>query len=216
MFDRDVLVINMRKSGAIATGRRIRSITSRFINVTRVDMVIHWCVPMQDLAAMANACPNIAWLDLRWERPSPHASACLEAMFNNGLSKLKRLELQNYATVTDDALKAMARKCGELTEMTIGYAASREITDVGMEALANGCRKLKEVTITNVNFGITGKGLIALAKGCKDLKRIEVQCKKIVDLWCFQSNFEWACRKSFVWTVDDYPTLEWTCIVASA
>ncbi|CAA2973046.1 EIN3-binding F-box 1-like [Olea europaea subsp. europaea] len=94
-----------------------------------------------------------------------------------GLGKLSIRESSSTRGLTDFGLKAIARGCPSLRELSIWHSSS--IGDEGLLEIANGCHLLEKLDLCHCS-AVTDKCLLAIAKNCPNLASVTIEsCSNI-------------------------------------
>ncbi|KAL2518022.1 EIN3-binding F-box protein 1 [Abeliophyllum distichum] len=94
-----------------------------------------------------------------------------------GLGKLSIRGSSSTRGLTNLGLKAIARGCPSLRELSIWSLSS--IGDEGLLEIANGCHQLEKLDLCHCS-AVTDKGLLAIAKNCPNLISVTIEsCSNI-------------------------------------
>ena len=108
----------------------------------------------------------------------------LEALGSRRYPTLKTLALGSRLVwndhVTDAGLRALARGCANLTDLSL--IRCRQVSDAGLLALSRGCLHLAQLDLSYCNL-ITSVGANHLAKACHDMIELHfAHCKLLCDI----------------------------------
>ncbi|TCD69896.1 hypothetical protein EIP91_005720 [Steccherinum ochraceum] len=92
-------------------------------------------------AQAADANPPLMELDL--SRNHELSSKALEALLKHSGQTLTQLSINGWRTVSQDALKLVAKRCEELTRLDIGWC--REVDDWIVQDLMEKCEKMRDL-----------------------------------------------------------------------
>jgi F-box/leucine-rich repeat protein 2/20 len=113
------------------------------------------------LSRLAHSLPTLEILELSRIGPSLRSAGLVEFLSSTPL--LRKLDLEDADSLTDDVLFSLAANAPSLTHLLISSCSS--FTDVGLSAIATQCEKLRVLEADGTAMGAdTARRYIALAK----------------------------------------------------
>ncbi|KAM3375366.1 EIN3-binding F-box protein 1 [Capsicum galapagoense] len=117
------------------------------------------------------------WLDGKKATDIRLAAIAVGTASHGGLEKLSIQGNNPYRGVTDAGLKAIARGCPSLRDLSLWNVSS--IGDEGLSEIAHGCHLLEKLDLRQCP-GISDKSLLDIAKNCPNLTSLTIEsCSNI-------------------------------------
>ncbi|KAF3680088.1 putative protein FAR-RED IMPAIRED RESPONSE 1-like isoform X1 [Capsicum annuum] len=117
------------------------------------------------------------WLDGKKATDIRLAAIAVGTASHGGLEKLSIQGNNPYRGVTDAGLKAIARGCPSLRDLSLWNVSS--IGDEGLSEIAHGCHLLEKLDLCQCP-GISDKSLLDIAKNCPNLTSLTIEsCSNI-------------------------------------
>lgn len=134
---------------------------------------------------IGKGCRNL--LELQLSRCTGVSSLSLLYLFSCNNIRLKKLNLANSATVTDDTLKAFTKGSGERLEI-LDLGSCSQVSSLSLIHLASMCPRLEQICLQGTAFCNTG--IVELATHCSSLISINISDTKStrvprIDKWSF-------------------------------
>lgn len=170
-------VLTLRQIKPQLEDSAVEALANCCYDLRELDLSRSFRLSDRSLYALANGCPRLTKLNISGcSSFSDSALIYLSCHCKN----LKCLNLCGCVkAATDGSLQAIARNCGHLQSLNLGWCDN--VTDEGVTRLASGCPDLRALDLCGCVL-ITDESVIALASGCPHLRSLGLYyCQNITD-----------------------------------
>uniref|UniRef100_A0ACD5XBA2 Uncharacterized protein n=2 Tax=Avena sativa TaxID=4498 RepID=A0ACD5XBA2_AVESA len=170
-------VLSLRQIKPQLEDNAVEAVANNCHDLRELDLSRSFRLSDRSLYALAHGCLHLTRLNISGcSNFSDIALIYLTSQCRN----LKCLNLCGCVrAVSDRALQAIARNCGQLQSLNLGWCDT--VTDRGVTCLASGCPELRAVDLCGCVL-ITDESVVALANGCTHLRSLGLYyCQNITD-----------------------------------
>ena len=118
--------------------------------------------------AVVTACPNLVAASSAWS--DPIGDATMQALAESTGGRLRALNIDNCAKVTDDGLVAVLTASRDLRRLAVGNCGY--LTDGALEAAIRYCPRLRHLDVSRCSF--TAEAVLGIAVRCTQLRTLVV------------------------------------------
>ena len=170
-------VLTLRQNIPQLEDSAVEAVSNYCHDLRELDLSRSFRLSDRSLYALARGCPQLTKLNI---------SGC--SNFSDTALTYLTFHCKNFKCLnlcgcgkaaTDRALQAIARNCGQLQSLNLGWC--EDVTDKGVTSLASGCPDLRALDLCGCVL-ITDESVIALATGCPHLRSLGLYyCQNITD-----------------------------------
>ncbi|KAK1668639.1 hypothetical protein QYE76_056798 [Lolium multiflorum] len=170
-------VLSLRQIKPQVEDSAVEAVANNCHDLRELDLSRSFRLSDRSLYALAHGCLHLTRLNI--SGCSNFSDAAL-IYLTSQCRNLKCLNLCGCVRAASDrALQAIARNCGQLQSLNLGWCDT--VTDWGVTRLASGCPELRAVDLCGCVL-ITDESVVALANGCPHLRSLGLYyCQNITD-----------------------------------
>uniref|UniRef100_A0ACD5VXK3 Uncharacterized protein n=2 Tax=Avena sativa TaxID=4498 RepID=A0ACD5VXK3_AVESA len=170
-------VLSLRQIKPQLEDNAVEAVANNCHDLRELDLSRSFRLSDRSLYALAHGCLHLTRLNISG------CSNFSDAALVHLTSQCRNLKCLNLCgcvrAVSDRALQAIARNCGQLQSLNLGWCDT--VTDRGVTSLASGCPELRAVDLCGCVL-ITDESVVALANGCPHLRSLGLYyCQNITD-----------------------------------